>query len=415
MREQLLTDFDKIISDSNFSNNDIEFKKKSLNKFIENGFPTKKNEDWKFLDISRLIDKNIGQLDFYNNYYSQNKIDTSIFVKGLEHNKIVFVNGRIEKIDLKHEEKNKIEIKEESKSINKFNNINSLINLNNALTNKYYTITTKRGYFLKKPLIIYHSTTNSIYKKNINLRLDFKLENSSSLRLIDYFEDDSNDNFVNIFYSFDLAKDSILKNYKIDHKENKNLKYSYNHIDQKENSTSETFILSSGSSYFKNEINCNLNEKYSSAFVNGILKLDDLKNHEIKTNINHLNENTKSYQLVKSVLGKASKAAYQGKISVNSIAQKTNGYQLSKCILLDETSEFNAKPELEIYADDVKCSHGSASGSLNEDSIFYLMSRGLNYEQSRELLINGFLLDVIEKITDSETQNLIKNTLGLKE
>ena len=415
MREQLLTYFDKIISDSNFSNNDIEFKKKSLNKFIENGFPTKKNEDWKFLDISRLIDKNIGQLDFYNNYYSQNKIDTSIFVKGLEHNKIVFVNGRIEKIDLKHEEKNKIEIKEESKSINKFNNINSLINLNNALTNKYYTITTKRGYFLKKPLIIYHSTTNSIYKKNINLRLDFKLENSSSLRLIDYFEDDSNDNFINIFYSFDLAKDSILKNYKIDHKENKNLKYSYNHIDQMENSTSETFILSSGSSYFKNEINCNLNEKYSSAFVNGILKLDDLKNHEIKTNINHLNENTKSYQLVKSVLGKASKAAYQGKISVNSIAQKTNGYQLSKCILLDETSEFNAKPELEIYADDVKCSHGSASGSLNEDSIFYLMSRGLNYEQSRELLINGFLLDVIEKITDSETQNLIKNTLGLKE
>ena len=143
MREQLLTDFDKIISDSKFSNNDIEHKRKSLNKFIENGFPTKKNEDWKFLDIGRIIDKNIGQLDFYNNYSSQNKIDTSIFVKGLEHNKIVFVNGRIEKIDLKHEENNKIEIKEESKSINKFNNINSLINLNNALTNKHYTITTK--------------------------------------------------------------------------------------------------------------------------------------------------------------------------------------------------------------------------------------------------------------------------------
>ncbi len=415
MREQLLTDFDKIISDSKFSNNDIEHKRKSLNKFIENGFPTKKNEDWKFLDIGRIIDKNIGQLDFYNNYSSQNKIDTSIFVKGLEHNKIVFVNGRIEKIDLKHEENNKIEIQEESKSINKFNNINSLINLNNALTNKHYTITTKSGYSLKKPLIIYHSTTNSIYKKNINLRLDFKLEKNSSLKLIDYFYDDSNDNFLNIFYSFDLAKDSILKNYKIDHKDNKNLKYSYNHIDQSENSVSETFILSSGSSYLKHEINCNLNEKYSSAFVNGILKLDDLKNHEIKTNINHLNENTKSYQLVKSVLGKASKAAYQGKISVNSIAQKTDGYQLSKCILLDKTSEFNAKPELEIYADDVKCSHGSASGSLNEDSIFYLMSRGLSYQQSRELLINGFLLDVVEKITDSEIKNLIKNMIGIKE
>ena len=415
MREQLLTDFDKIISDSNFSNKDVETKRTSLSKFIEDGFPTKKKEDWKFLDINRVIEKHIGQLDFYNDYSFQNKIDTSIFVKGLEHNKIVFINGRIEKIDFKYEDKNKIEIKEEFELSDKFNNINSLINLNNAFTNKHYKIIAKENYSLKKPLIIYHSTTKLIYKKNINLRLDFKLENNSSLRLVDYFDDISKDNFINIFYSFDLEKGSNLKNYKIDHKDNNNIKYSFNNIDQKEDSISETFILSSGSSFFKNEINCNLKGKHSSAFVNGILKLDNFKNHEIKTNINHLTENTKSYQLVKSVLGEGSKAVYQGKISVNSIAQKTDGYQLSKCILLDKSSEFNAKPELEIYADDVKCSHGSASGSLNEESIFYLMSRGINYEQAKELLINGFVLDVIEKITDPETKNLIKNTLGLKE
>ena len=158
-----------------------------------------------------------------------------------------------------------------------------------------------------------------------------------------------------------------------------------------------------------------LKGEYSSAFVNGIFSLKENQQHEIRTTINHLVENTKSYQLIKSVLGKLSKAAYQGKIFVDSKAQKTDGYQLSKAILMDETSEFNAKPELEIYADDVKCSHGSASGSLNENSIFYLMSRGLNYQQSKELLINGFLLDVVEKITDSEIKNLIKNMIGLKE
>ena len=167
--------------------------------------------------------------------------------------------------------------------------------------------------------------------------------------------------------------------------------------------------------FFKNEVNCNLKGEYSSAFVNGIFSLKENQQHEIRTIINHLVENTKSYQLIKSVLGKLSKAAYQGKIFVNSKAQKTDGYQLSKAILLDETSEFNAKPELEIYADDVKCSHGSASGSLNENSIFYLMSRGLNYQQSKELLINGFLLDVVEKITDLEIKNLIKNIIGLNE
>jgi len=115
------------------------------------------------------------------------------------------------------------------------------------------------------------------------------------------------------------------------------------------------------------------------------------------------------------VLGKNSKAAYQGKIFVDQKAQKTDGYQLSRAILLDETSEFNAKPELEIYADDVKCSHGSASGSLDENSIFYLMSRGLNYQQSKELLINGFILEVIENITDIEIKDLIKKMIGLKE
>ena len=82
---------------------------------------------------------------------------------------------------------------------------------------------------------------------------------------------------------------------------------------------------------------------------------------------------------------------------------------------MNESTEFDAKPELEIYADDVKCSHGSSSGNLDENSIFYLMSRGLNYEQSRELLINGFLLDVIEKITDQEIKELIKNIMNIKE
>jgi Fe-S cluster assembly protein SufD len=149
--------------------------------------------------------------------------------------------------------------------------------------------------------------------------------------------------------------------------------------------------------------------------VNGIFSIKDNQQHEIRTTINHLVENTKSYQLIKSVLGKNSKAAYQGKIFVDQKAQKTDGYQLSRAILLDETSEFNAKPELEIYADDVKCSHGSASGSLDENSIFYLMSRGLNYQQSKELLINGFILEVIENITDIEIKDLIKKMIGLKE
>ncbi len=415
MKEQLQKDFDNTIRNLTLSQRDIEIKKFYLDNFINKGFPNRKEEDWKFSDLNQIIKRNIGELSFYSDYTSTNQVDTSAFVDGLEHNKIVFINGRIEKIDFDYEKKDQIEIIDQSETINKFNNNSSLSDLNSAFTNKSFKIVVKEGYELSKPLIIYHTTNPKIWSKNINLRLNFELYENSSLRLIDLFRDTSEKNFLNIFYNFDLKENSILKNYKVDKFENKNIKYSFNNIEQDKNSISETFILSSGSNFCKNEINCNLNGEYSSAFVNGIFSINNNKHHEIRTIINHLTENTKSYQLIKSVLEDSSRSVYQGKIFVNSKAQKTDGYQLSKAILLNKDSEFNAKPELEIYADDVKCSHGSASGSLNEDSIFYLMSRGLNYQQSRELLINGFLLDVVEKITDPEVKNLIKNMIGIKE
>ena len=415
MKEQLQKDFENTIRNLSLSQKNIEIKKFSLDNFINKGFPNRREEDWKFSDLNQIINKNIGELSFYNDYTSTNKVDTSVFVDGLVHNKIVFINGRIEKIDFDYEKKDQIEIIDQSEIINKFENNNSLSDLNSAFTNKSFKIVVKKGYQLSKPLIIYHTTNSKIWSKNINLRLDFELQEDSSLRLIDLFNDTSEKNFLNIFYNFDLKENAILKNYKIDKIENKNIKYSFNNIEQNKNTISETFILSSGSNFFKSEVNCNLKGEHSSAFVNGIFSLDKNKHHEIRTIVNHLTENTKSYQLIKSVLEDSSKAAYQGKIFVNSDAQKTDGYQLSKAILLNKDSEFNAKPELEIYADDVKCSHGSASGSLNEDSIFYLMSRGLSYNQARELLINGFLLDVVEKITDPEIKNLIKNMIGIKE
>ena len=415
MSEQLQSDFDKLVKTSKFSNEEIQFKKNFLNNFIKKGFPNRKQEDWKFLDISQIIKKNISNLSYFNDYSQSNKIDPSIFVDGLEHNKIIFINGRIEKIDFNFEDQNKIEIIDETKKDISFDYENSLIDLNSAFIDKIFKILIKKDYSLKKPLMIYHLTNDKIKSTNINLRLDFELGENSCFKVIDYFTNTTEKNFVNIFYNFNLEKDSILKNYKIDKFINNNLKYSFNNIEQDNNSVSETFILSAGSDYFKNEINCNLNGEYSSAFINGIFSLKENQQHEIRTTINHLVENTKSYQLIKSVLGKNTKSAYQGRIFVNSKAQKTDGYQLSKAILLDETSEFNAKPELEIYADDVKCSHGSASGSLDENSIFYLMSRGLNYQQSKELLINGFLMDVVEKITDVEIKNLITNIIGLKQ
>ena len=412
MEKKIIKDFENTFKKS-VLNDEFNFRKEFLNKFIEKGFPSKKLESWKFSDLNQIINNNIENLNYYRDLKKSYQIDKSVYLNNIEHNSIVFVNGKMEEINIKHEDSKKFKIQKGIKIENNKIQDNALISLNNSFTVHNFKISIENNYKVKKPLIVYHITNSELDSSNINYQLNFLLGENCSLRLIDIHEDKSEKNFINIYYNFNLKKNSIIKNFKLDNSNNNNIKYSFNNIDQDTNSVSEIFILSNGSKFVKNEINCNLNGKYSSAFVNGIFTLNENKHHEIKTNINHLVENTKSYQLIKSVLDSSSKAVYQGKIYVDKDAQKTDGYQLSKAILLNEKSEFNAKPELEIYADDVKCSHGSASGSLNEDSIFYLRSRGLSYKEAKNLLIKGFLLDVIEKITDEEIKNIIKFIMGL--
>ena len=121
--------------------------------------------------------------------------------------------------------------------------------------------------------------------------------------------------------------------------------------------------------------------------------------------------NCKSYQKIKNVLGSDSKGIFQGKIHVKDIAQKTDAYQLSKALLLDGNAEFNSKPELEIYADDVKCSHGSTSGSIDENSLHYLMTRGLTREDSSKLVIKGFLNEIVDYIKSPSIKKFIESKL----
>ena len=412
--EQLKIDFDKIIESLKLSDESINSRKKNLNQFVENGFPNKRIEDWKFSDLNQIISSNIENLRFHSNL-EFNEIDETVFIDKFVHNKIIFVNGIISNVDFSHEDDAKILLTRDLNQNESLKEINPLVSLNNALTVSYIRITVKENYSFNKPLVIYNITTRDLKSTALNLRTDIVLKKNSSLKVINLFDDNSENNFINIVQNFDIAQDAILKNYKIDHKANSNIKYFYNNINLEKNSISENFIFSTGSKFIKNEINCNLNDEYSSAFINGILNLAKSQHHEIKTNINHLAENTKSYQLIKSVLNDNAKGIYQGKIYVDSKAQKTNGYQLSKALLLSENTEFDGKPELEIYADDVKCSHGATSGNLDEDAIFYLMSRGLSNQQSKELLINGFLMDAVEKITDIEIKDLIKNMIGITE
>ena len=412
MENNIKLNFENYLNEKNFSSSQKEIKEVNFDNFIKNGFPNKRIEDWKFSDLKQIIATNFDNIDF-SKKEKQSNIDENLTVD-LEHNKIVFIDGIISKIDFSYENEEKVVV-EQNLNLEKELSENSLLNLNTAFVSDYTKILVKSGYRFKKPLILFNFLSNDLKNIGLNTRLDIDLEDNASLNVINISNENLNNNFLNFRQKINIGKNSILKNYSLDINENSNFKYSFKDINLEKNSHLEYFILSKGSKFLKHDINCSLNSEYGSVVLNGIIDLNEKKHHEIKTKINHNEENCKSYQLIKSVLNDNSKGVYQGKIYVNSKAQKTDGYQLSRALLLNDEVEFNAKPELEIYADDVKCSHGSTSGNIDEDSIFYLMSRGLSYEQSKKLLTNGFLNEVIEKITNDEVKLLVKKLIGINE
>jgi len=412
MQSEIKSNFKKSLSEGDFSSSQKEIKEKNFNKFIEQGFPNKRIEDWKFSDLNQIISTNFEKLNF-SKKIDKSSIDID-FVNEFEHNKIVFVNGSISKIDFSYENEKKISL-EQDLELDKELSENVLLNLNTAFLSSYIKITVNKGYLFQKPLILYNYLTSDLDSYGLNMRLDINLDDGASMDVINISNDNIKNNFLNFRQKINIGKNSILKNYCLDVNSTSNVKYSFKDINLDKNSHLEYFILSKGSKFVKHDINCSLNNDHGSVALNGIIDLDDKKHHEIKTVINHNEENCKSYQLIKSVLNENSKGVYQGKIYVNSIAKKTDGYQLSRALLLNEDVEFNAKPELEIYADDVKCSHGSTSGNIDENSIFYLMSRGLSHAQSKKLLTNGFLNEVVEKITNDDVKSLIKKLTGIQE
>jgi Fe-S cluster assembly protein SufD len=412
MQNEIRSIFEKSLNEGDFSSSQKNIKEKSFNRFIEQGFPNKRIEDWKFSDLNQIIAANFENLDFSKKNIDKN-VDVDL-INEFEHNKIIFVDGNISKIDFNHEDKDKFSLKHDLELDEQLNE-NALLNLNTAFLSSYIKFTVKKGYQFQKPLILYNYLTSDLVSHGLNLRMDINLEDGSSLDIVNIANQNAKNNFLNFRQKINIGKNSVLKNYSLDISPTSNIKYSFNDINLDKNSHLEYFILSKGSKFAKHDINCSLNNDHGSVSLNGIIDLDNEKHHEIKTSINHNEENCKSYQLIKSVLNENSKGVYQGKIYVNSKAQKTDGYQLSRALLLNDDVEFNAKPELEIYADDVKCSHGSTSGNIDENSIFYLMSRGLSHAQSKKLLTNGFLNEVIEKISNKNIKSLIKKLTGIQE
>ena len=383
------------------------FREKNLEIFNSLGFPNKKLEDWKFSDFKDIINKNFDQLDTKKLTINTKKIN---LIKDFEHNYIVLVNGNLHSSNFDYEDKEKIKINLYKNELDYQISQNPLVCLNHALAESGYNLTIEKNYKFKKVLVIYNFFEKNLKNKIINNKNKITVKENSEVHLIEYTMNESK--FVNnVYENIILEKNSKLKNIYIQSKKSNGYFHKFLKNKLFYNSDYLSLIFSSGLKFNKLDIESDLIEENSKCSILSALFLDENEHQEIKTRINHLAPNCTSYQRVKKVLKSESKGVYQGKIFVKDIAQKTDAYQLSKALLLDDKAEFNSKPELEIYADDVKCSHGSSSGTIDQDSLHYLMTRGLNRNDSTKLLIKGFLNDVIEFIKSPTMKKFIESKL----
>jgi len=400
----------KIDKIKDLSQEEIILRKKNLELFYQTGFPNKKDEDWKFSDLNSIISNNFNKI--VNNDFLPGETEFKI-IEEFEHNYISLLNGKLISKDFSYEEKNKILVDNYNyKNELSLDSKNSLYFLNNALATGGFSLEIVKNYKLKKPLVIYNNFSNSLKEKIVNYKNSIIVNENSELNLINYINNSSKENFmVNIIENIKIKKDSKLKNILVNSSKCNCYFYKYLKSDLEKNSTFENYLLPSGFKFNKLDIEINLNEENSNSSVFSALNLMNNEHQEIKTRINHNTPNCSSYQKVKNVLNDESKGVYQGKIFVKNIAQKTDAYQLSKALILNDAAEFDAKPELEIYADDVKCSHGSTSGSIDLNSIHYLKSRGISEKEAYQMLINGFLSETLEKLSDEKIKYFLKEKL----
>ncbi len=391
------------------SKKEAEERKKNFDLFLKSGLPNKKDENWKFTDLNFIIKKNFNKITNNIQFKFEKKIE---YIDDFEHNRILLVNGVFQSCDIKFEDKEKVKIE----SLNPLEFLNNQSNnnlhfLNKALSLGGFNLEVQKDYKCKKPIIIYNYFTSNLDNTIINNSNKIKLNQNSELTLIEYNIGEKSKFFKNTFEKINIDKEALLKSIFI--QKTKSNSYFYKNISgsQGYNSSYQNFILSSGLKFNKIEIDMNLEKTNSNCFILSGLCLGSDEHQEIKTQINHLAPNCKSYQKIKNVLEDNSNGIYQGKIFVKDIAQKTDAYQLSKALILNDQAEFNAKPELEIYADDVKCSHGSTSGSIDEEAIHYLMTRGIELSVAKKLLINGFLNEIFENISEEKIKNFLEKSV----
>lgn len=244
----------------------------------------------------------------------------------------------------------------------------------------------------------------------IHPRALYKLGENSSLTLIERHTGDGV-YFTNAYIGIALGPSARLRHYRFEEESAAACHLSHTAVQQDRNSVFEGFSLASGGKLVREEYRNLLIDSGISSIIAGVYLIKDQQLHDFTILTDHFEPNGTSVQHIKGVVDAQARAVFQGKIHVHRSAQKTDGSQLNHALLLSATAEADVKPELEIYADDVKCSHGATSGRLDNNALFYLQSRGIPADEARALLVESFLTETLARVSFAPVKELYQERI----
>jgi Fe-S cluster assembly protein SufD len=360
-------------------------------------FPNAKNEEWKYSPFK--VSKEAG----YTLRTGEGKAIASIPAEAFEDcHLLVFLDGAfIESISSREEIRgleisriNQFEPFTKSYENNIFNQLNSSTAHISGLS-----IQVSEKTVIEKPIVIFHCNSNTESAAWVQPRIQVKVGERAEVTFAEVWQSDGAQPVVtNAVLEIDVKKSAIVKWFSLEKGNKVSSLINQTRVETAEKAIFQHIVVSLGEGFVRNNLEIKINGTEADAHMYG-LSIGSAKLHvDHHTFINHKAVNTTSNQLYKSIFSGKATGVFNGKILVDQIAQKTNAYQSSKNILLSSDAKVYAKPQLEIFADDVKCSHGATIGQLDEEPIFYLRSRGLDEATARQMLVQAFASEILMKV-----------------
>ncbi|HSW56298.1 MAG TPA: Fe-S cluster assembly protein SufD [Ignavibacteriaceae bacterium] len=402
-------------------------RKDALSNFSRLEFPTIKDEEWKYTSIAPLLKFNF--VPSYEKKIVSEELIKSLLFDEMEHSLIVFVNGRysaensillnmpegviVDSIANQIKKNNEVLLNHFGKYADHQNHIFTA--LSTAYTDDGAFIYVPAGKIVEEPIHIIFITDSGNEKILTQPRNLFVAGKNSQATIIEHYVGNEGEiYFTNSVTEIVAEENAVVDHIKLQEESKKAFHIARMEVDQERRSNFSSHLISTGADLTRNDFNARFNDEGGECTLNGLYMIDGTQLFDAHTLMDHAKPHCNSHEHYKGILDDKSRGVFNGKIIVRQDAQKTNAFQENNSILLSDEALVNTKPQLEIFADDVKCSHGATIGQMDDEAKFYLKSRGIGEEASKGILLHAFASDVITSIKIESVRNYIEKIITEK-